>query len=252
MHKEENISNSFAKVLLFYERYKRSNLNTKSLIKIAKKYETKPLQLINDLNKKYPSLKIPLYVTYTDLFRLCESYSIPDIYIDLIPQYKNIKLNLGIYNPVYDLNKPEFNSDLVLSNKYIIASNINISPLDNLSKCKSLLPGILYIIYLKILLLIIMNYYQLGYKNSSSSLSINDNNNALNIIQNSNLLIEKDKKNNQCSSINFTHFFENIADTSTLPMKVTNNDGKEIINDSPLQLLYDCKILYIKYIKYLI
>jgi hypothetical protein len=143
MHKEENISNSFANVLLFYEKYKRSNLNTKSLIKIAKKYETKSIQLISDLTKKYSSLNIPLYVTYTDLFRLCESYSIPNIYIDLIPQYKNIKLNLGIYNPEYDLNKSQFNPDLVLSNKYIIASNINILPLDNLSKCKSLLPGII-------------------------------------------------------------------------------------------------------------
>lgn len=127
MNTENKTSNEFARVLYFYYLYQRSKLVDTDLLRIIKKYGTKPKLLINDLTKKYDRFIIPEFVYYTDLDRICIIHSIPNEYISYL-QYP-----IQPYDSRIDVYSSSFDADHVLSSTLSI-SHIKAVPLDNLSR----------------------------------------------------------------------------------------------------------------------
>lgn len=133
----ELIENSFASVLVFYDEYKRTKLLSVDLAKIAKKYASKPTQLIKDLEKKY-EVPIPTKCESVNILRICQVYSVPESYLKLLPAQFSDNTALP-YDPIYDIRSALFDPEKVLSSKRIISSTATNAMLDNLSKCLPLL-----------------------------------------------------------------------------------------------------------------
>eukprot|EP01041_Mallomonas_annulata_P005104 gene5104-10217_t len=125
-------SNDFARLLIIYENYKRSRLNTEDLRKIANKYSCKPQKLLTDLNKKYPRFKQPLEVKLVDIERLKSLYEIPLEFSSLLPNVSEI------YDKALDIRSQEFNAEKAFAEKHIISSIGELQPYDNITKVKHL------------------------------------------------------------------------------------------------------------------
>eukprot|EP01039_Chlorochromonas_danica_P003241 gene3242-3551_t len=127
-------NNGFARVLIFYHRYQRSKLTESDLIKIYKKYKTKPNDLLQDLSKKYSDWPIPSSVTINQLLHILHHYTIPKSYLDQIIHSVSISDYDSSYDRTIDVNSSDFNADIVFSNERMIAPDLSIPPLDNMSK----------------------------------------------------------------------------------------------------------------------
>lgn len=127
-------NNGFARVLIFYHRYQRSKLTEEDLIKISRKYKTKPNDLLQDLSKKYSDLPIPSSVTINQLLHILHHYTIPKSYLDQIIQSVSISDYDSSYDRTLDVNSSDFNADIVFSRERIFAPDLSIPPLDNMSK----------------------------------------------------------------------------------------------------------------------
>jgi hypothetical protein len=134
---EESVSNQFALVLLYYDQFKRSKLASSDLIKIAKKYGRKPEKLVIDLTKKY-GFVFPKVCEASAIMHICELYSVPDSYLQLMPKQFSDKDTIP-YDPIYDIRSSLFDSEKVLSFKRIISPTSTLEMHDNLSKCKPML-----------------------------------------------------------------------------------------------------------------
>ena len=109
----ENIDNSFASILVFYENFKRSKLIPTDLDKIAKKYRTKPNQLIVDLEKKY-HLPIPTQVCSLTVVRICAQYGVPPAYVALLPANIQSAVSTYDYDATLDVRSDTFDAEKVI------------------------------------------------------------------------------------------------------------------------------------------
>jgi hypothetical protein len=130
------IFNCFASVLVFYEQFKRTKLNPADLTKIAKKYESKPNQLIADLVKKY-DIQITEKCELRNVQRICHIFAVPDSYLNLLPKQIREQKYFS-YDPVFDIRSVHFDPEKVLTSKRIISPTSTSEALDNLSRCNSL------------------------------------------------------------------------------------------------------------------
>lgn len=127
MELNNDTNNVFARLLLFYEKYKRSKLNSSDLQRIVKKYGKNSNSLISDFEKKY-LIQLPSSITFLELLQLVNTYDIPDSYRKLLPIIKYE------YDREIDISSSSFDPLKVLNIKKIIAPNINIEPFDNMTK----------------------------------------------------------------------------------------------------------------------
>jgi hypothetical protein len=134
---EGSINNQFALVLLYYDQFKRSKLASSDLMKIAKKYGTKPDKLVIDLTKKYGFI-FPKVCKASTIMHICELYTVPDSYLQLMPKQFSEKVTIP-YDPIYDIRSSLFDPEKVLTLKRIISPTSTLEMFDNLSKCKPLL-----------------------------------------------------------------------------------------------------------------
>ena len=85
LSKSKTISNNpFASALSFYWNYRRNKLSTESTFKIAKKYASKPGQLLKDLSEKYQS-QISNDVSIVELERIITEIIVAKEYLALLP-----------------------------------------------------------------------------------------------------------------------------------------------------------------------
>ena len=132
-----HVENAFASVLVFYDQFKRSKLLPTDLLKIAKKYGSKGLQLTFDLEKKY-GMPIPTRCDTANIIRICQLYSVPLTYIKLLPSRLHDSCCLS-YNPIFDIRSPLFDAEMALNSQQITAAAMTTDVFDNLSKCQHLL-----------------------------------------------------------------------------------------------------------------
>lgn len=132
-----NIVDSFASVLVFYEQFKRTKLNPSDLSKIARKYESKPNQLIADLEKKY-EMPIPQKCSLRNVQRICHIFAVPDSYMNLLTRQVREQPNFS-YDPVFDIRSVLFDPEKVLFSQRIISPTSTSEALDNLSRFNSLI-----------------------------------------------------------------------------------------------------------------
>lgn len=126
--------NIFARVLIFYDRYQRNKLNESDLLKILKKYKTRSNELLVDLSKKYaPSFPVPCVVTLLEVCHVINTHAIPKSYIELL----NLAEMPG-YEEQLDVNSSHFSAEAALSRSMLLAPNLTIPPLDNMSKITKL------------------------------------------------------------------------------------------------------------------
>jgi hypothetical protein len=131
------VENSFASLLAYYDQFKRTKILPSDLIKIAKKYKSKPDQLILDLEKKY-DVTIPRVCSFANISRICQVYSVPDSYLDLLPPHFK-DANALPYDQSYDTRSAAFDPEKVLNAGRIISPTFTKEIFDNISKCKPLL-----------------------------------------------------------------------------------------------------------------
>jgi hypothetical protein len=131
------IVDRFASVLVFYEQFKRTKLNPFDLTKIVKKYESKPNQLIADLEKKY-EMPIPEKCELRNIQRICHIFAVPHSYMNLLPKQVREQTHFA-YDPVFDMRSVLFDPEKALFSKRIISSTSTSEALDNLSRCNRLL-----------------------------------------------------------------------------------------------------------------
>lgn len=131
------VENCFASLLAYYDQFKRTKIIPADLAKIAKKYKSKPQQLILDLEKKY-EVNIPRVCSFANITRICQVYSIPDSYLDLLPPQLK-EANVLPYDTSYDTRSALFDPEKVLNSERIISPIFTKEAFDNISKCKPLL-----------------------------------------------------------------------------------------------------------------
>lgn len=137
-------SNSFARMLVFYESVKRTKLNEKDMMKILKKYEANPASMMNDLKKKYSDLyHFPDKVLLVDLQRIQNNYTLPERLIAQLPKLDS----LPSYNSKYDIRSLGFDPNAVLTEHRgcllpcaAIPGAPKLPIMDNMTKVKHLLP----------------------------------------------------------------------------------------------------------------
>lgn len=134
---DESIDNEFASVLVFYDVYNRSKLLSTDLAKIAKRYGSKPGQLIADLEKKY-CIPIPKLSKVVNISRICQLHAVPESYRLLLPAKFHAD-GVDTYDPIYDIRSPLFDAEKVLISRRIISPTSSLQVYDNLSKCKPML-----------------------------------------------------------------------------------------------------------------
>ena len=131
--------NPFASALLFYYNHRRAKLKSDDLEKIARKYTSKPSQLIADLTAKY-KVSISSSVYSTDIERICTNFSVPEAYLKLLHPYDH---SSSAYDPTLDCLLESFDAQKAFTSNRIIASprGKEVPRLDNISKVTHLVPG---------------------------------------------------------------------------------------------------------------
>lgn len=130
-------TNPFATVLIFYADYRRSKLKPEDLSKIAKKYCSKPAQMMRDLSSKY-QLPIPSSAFLDDVRRICVVFNVPESYKKLIPELTDA----FEYSEFIDVLSTAFDADVVFQQKRLLAVAKYKSPVyDNMSKLTHLIPN---------------------------------------------------------------------------------------------------------------
>lgn len=98
----------------------------------------KAQQLLDDLRSKYPHYAVPSQISLMELRRLLAVHAVPAGYVDVLSLTADIHSE---YNPEYDVRSSKFNAARALSDNKIIASKLDLPPLDNMSKAWRILPG---------------------------------------------------------------------------------------------------------------
>ena len=129
--------NPFAIVLSYYERYKRSMLNSESLMKIANKYSKNSTKLLSDLSNKY---KFPMEnkISYEYLTKILSLYDIPSKYQQLL----NLAELTQVYESKYDIFSADFDVELSLNHHRIISHQLDSTVGSNLVLIRNLVPGL--------------------------------------------------------------------------------------------------------------
>jgi len=148
----------FALVLDFYERYRYMKLQSEDLSKILDKYNKQPAKILIDLRKKY-NLVLPTSISIDRVKRLLAVYDVPERYAtamwgQISATGASIRSNDATttahseessqksdtaYDSAVDINSSSFDAAVALRVGRIIAPDVTLSPLDNLSKFKQLL-----------------------------------------------------------------------------------------------------------------
>lgn len=137
----ETTSNQFARVLIFYYEFIRNKLTEYDLDRIAKQFKSKPDKMLEKLAEKYPYFHIRRQVTATELGRCLSTFTIPQSYRDLLKDCEVLISSNQTYDTSLDVISPTFDPNkALLVDKYIIATDLSISPCDNISKVCHLLP----------------------------------------------------------------------------------------------------------------
>lgn len=102
-------------------------------LQVYKKYSGNTGQMITDISVKYPEFSFPQSVFISEVLRIHSLYSIP-ICLPL-PSFERT------YDPRLDIRNSEFDPELALSSRNILAPCLHPNMVDNLSKARFLLPG---------------------------------------------------------------------------------------------------------------
>ena len=137
----QNTKNPFSILLVVYMNSKRSKFeNPSSLINIAIKFAKKSDKLLKKFKKNNEHIKIPEEVPILEVLRVLYHYSIPDEYLQLLPQ--EIINQSNNYNVDLDPRTESFNVNMCIEQKLLhLATCSTCAPLDNLAMSKQLLPG---------------------------------------------------------------------------------------------------------------
>jgi len=212
-------SNVFARLLLFYEKYKRSKLNSNDLQRIVKKYGKNSYNLISDFEKKY-QIELPSSISYLELLQLINAYDLPDSYRNLLPiiNYE--------YDKEIDILSSSFNPLKVLNNKKIIAPNINIEPFDNMFKFR-LIDNEIQIIK-STAKTVLSSDMKVSSSSSSSDMKVSLPTDEVETFYRKPLLLQ-------------------VSLLASANYKDINQRGQQIWNESPLGFLQDCMEVYYNY-----
>lgn len=145
-----SITNVFARLLVFYDMYKRGKLTNEDLGKIAKKYgksAAKSAQLPIDLAEKYPDYVFPASVSLTAVRRLAAVWPVPPEFTLLLAPdiYGGSGGASGSnadaeYVAEIDICSHLFDPQAVFQRGRLIAPEMHSDRLDNLSKVRWRIP----------------------------------------------------------------------------------------------------------------
>lgn len=205
--------NPFAVTLVYYYCYCRSKLTCEDLQRIQRKYESRPQNLLRDLQKKY-IFKAPSSVTWREVARVVGCFDVPADFVRVagisVEQRRSFEKSL-------DICSNEFDVEAVFSRKKIFASSSKHAPLDNMMYCKTLVPGLV---------------------SPEEIAALNDR--MRKSAQRKMELEAAEAEGKEVGRVDNRHFFEQLAEKALPKYSFRSDLGVEIVLPSPCTLIYNC------------